>query len=516
MQAMSMIDTSTNMIDSVAPAVNSGSPSSSDFDQVMERQCNETASASNAAEKPRRESGTKAAAKAETPQAPSDSKAQQEVTESSVAQQQNIEQAEDASSVVALSSTEQVQQTVEQLVVALEGGDSGTDEGGASVEDLLMRLVQQLEEVEPEESSEIAGLDMSMLKDQLQNITTDDDGIELEQFVEQLAVELEQQVSAFTPQSQSVESVAMTQTVQMVQIESSGAVLPEVRQALQKAINTIAGEPGQAANAESQVAAVDPDLAPEGTEIDPRFANLLKPRSENAAVQTTPLRAETAKVTVASEGGTASSVMTEETAEFELGAKPADLLSSSADKSIDQMMQQLQGAARQGQPQVRQPVVNLPQGQNVHLPSGQQVSEGQVLDQVVTHISGSKSGETGRMVLRLQPAELGALKIDLQIEGDRVKANLHAQSTQVQEVIERNLPQLRNALAEQGLKIDEFKVDIDKGQQQGSFDNLAGQQQQRESSNPHAAWSQESEVDDNAVPLAHLMQNGGGGISLHV
>ncbi len=102
------------------------------------------------------------------------------------------------------------------------------------------------------------------------------------------------------------------------------------------------------------------------------------------------------------------------------------------------------------------------------------------------------------------------------IEGDRVRANFHAQSQQVQEVLERNLPQLRNALAEQGLKIDQFQVTTDKNyDQQSQFENLA--QQQQHGSEKQPGWHQQTqEQEEQSIPLAHLMQNGGGGISLHV
>jgi flagellar hook-length control protein FliK len=117
----------------------------------------------------------------------------------------------------------------------------------------------------------------------------------------------------------------------------------------------------------------------------------------------------------------------------------------------------------------------------------------------------------------MQPAELGSLKIELMVEGDRIRASLQAQTLQVQEVLEKNLPQLRNALAEQGLKIDQFQVDVnpDQGQQE-QFEQLAQQQQQRQGSNARPHVQQVLEAEEQIIPLAHLMQNGGGGISLHV
>jgi flagellar hook-length control protein FliK len=102
------------------------------------------------------------------------------------------------------------------------------------------------------------------------------------------------------------------------------------------------------------------------------------------------------------------------------------------------------------------------------------------------------------------------------VEGDRVRANLHAQSAQVQEVIERNLPQLRNALAEQGLKIDQFQVDVDRNQQGSQFENFAQQNQNQDSSSQQQDWQQDLEAEEQVIPLAHLVQNNGGGISLRV
>ena len=111
----------------------------------------------------------------------------------------------------------------------------------------------------------------------------------------------------------------------------------------------------------------------------------------------------------------------------------AELLQQTPKQGLDALTRQVQGAFQPTASQV-QNVANrvMPEVPTVQLPSGQQVAESQIFDQVVTHISGSQNGESGRMVLRLQPAELGSLKLELMVEGDRVRANLHAQTQQVQ------------------------------------------------------------------------------------
>ena len=167
------------------------------------------------------------------------------------------------------------------------------------------------------------------------------------------------------------------------------------------------------------------------------------------------------------------------------------------------------------------PVENGPQtlvpGQRImQLPSGLQLSEGQLVDQVVTHLAGSHDGESGRMRLKLHPAELGSLRLDLIVEGDRVRAHLQAQNQQVQEVLDRHLPQLREALQQQGLKIDEFRVDVQQGQEQAQDQAQAWYRQQQQGRSSQPPWQAEDWPQELEVPLGQLLQPAAGGISLRV
>jgi|694.fasta_scaffold00058_74 flagellar hook-length control protein FliK len=73
----------------------------------------------------------------------------------------------------------------------------------------------------------------------------------------------------------------------------------------------------------------------------------------------------------------------------------------------------------------------------------------------------SRIGPTGGTVqLRLHPPELGALAIQVQVEGRSMAAHLTAQSSAAREVIMESLPQLRQRLAEQGFEISQFTVDV--------------------------------------------------------
>lgn len=208
--------------------------------------------------------------------------------------------------------------------------------------------------------------------------------------------------------------------------------------------------------------------------LEARFSDLLKPRQVQAG------QPQVAQSQVADAGRQQSQVLTSQPAANEA---LEDFFAKVIDKGVPQApLAQAAMNAKQGSegflPQHNQlsgqPAPLVTAAQHIAAPAtvaapfaaSAQVTDSQIFDQVVTHLSGSDKGDMGRMVLRLHPAELGALRIELLVEGDRVRANLHAQTQQVQEVLERNLGQLRSALAEQGLKIDHFQVSSDTRQHQ--------------------------------------------------
>jgi len=90
----------------------------------------------------------------------------------------------------------------------------------------------------------------------------------------------------------------------------------------------------------------------------------------------------------------------------------------------------------------------------------------------------NQAKETGSVTLRLHPEELGQVKVELVMDKDSVRAHLHAQSQQVQEVLERHLPRLRDALEQQGLKIDQLQVSVD-SQHHGNRETFQQHEQQR-------------------------------------
>jgi len=158
---------------------------------------------------------------------------------------------------------------------------------------------------------------------------------------------------------------------------------------------------------------------------------------------------------------------------------------------------------------------------SVTLPSGHQVDERGILDQVAGHIRGSNNGHEGQAVLRLHPSELGEVKLELRIDHDRVSAQLHTQTIQVQEVLERHLPRLRDALEQQGLQIDSLNVNIDAGQRDNGARNqqFADQYLHERPPEPYRAPSappSASSVQNAATHRLNQRSGSGSGISLRV
>ncbi|MEA3362552.1 MAG: flagellar hook-length control protein FliK [Thermodesulfobacteriota bacterium] len=520
MDALSMVEMGTHTSDPVAPA-RTAEKSDQQFGAVL-----------NEKQQPRQQHESKPVNR--QPETSVDSKDQQAIAHNKKVKmkEETAGQKELLNEVVVASSSQpegEVQTALVDLMKAIVQGESTENvESPGSIDTLLTDLVQQLESTDLNGEQVLAGVDLSVLVEDLQSLNQCSN---TEDVLAQLVTQLEEQLNQGISLLQNVELAAgqmaepSQQNIAPVVIET----LAQARQVLQKAFDSVVSQKSTAvegAVVEQQNGEMFVSMEETAEEIDPRFAGLLKPRTEQRPVIQQPQSTrEQVQLHGSKQAGRESNesvdiALPEEMVTQEQDKKTVQLPVGTAEQVLKNLAQQGQNHLQsQGQVPISGMNVNqaMPQPQIVQLASGQQVADSQIFDQVVTQISGSVNGESGRMVLRLQPAELGSLKLELMVEGDRIRANLHAQSHQVQDVLERNLPQLRNALAEQGLKIDQFQVNIDKNSdQQSQFENLA-QQQQHKGSEKQPGWHQQNlEPEEQMIPLAHLMKNGGGGISLHV
>lgn len=134
-----------------------------------------------------------------------------------------------------------------------------------------------------------------------------------------------------------------------------------------------------------------------------------------------------------------------------------------------------------------QPLTNSPTaagaipGQSTvyHLASGLMVPEGTVVDQMIAHFAANRRLDTGEVTIRLHPQELGEVRMAIKVEQDNVRAHIIAQNPQAQEMIDRHLPRLREALEQQGLNLHQIEVTV------AAHDNAGGERFQ-----DNNAWRQ--------------------------
>ena len=81
-----------------------------------------------------------------------------------------------------------------------------------------------------------------------------------------------------------------------------------------------------------------------------------------------------------------------------------------------------------------------------------------VMEQVVKVAKVQVVNGQARAKISLHPPMLGKLQMHIITEGNQVKATFFAETAQVKEIIENNLPQLRQSFLQQGLKVENFNV----------------------------------------------------------
>jgi hypothetical protein len=91
-----------------------------------------------------------------------------------------------------------------------------------------------------------------------------------------------------------------------------------------------------------------------------------------------------------------------------------------------------------------------------------------VIEQVAGEINGRVHIGKTDAIIQLDPPELGKLKIDLHLEGDRLEAHIFAETQESRRLIETHLPELRQALGENRLEHVDVRIES------GSWDSARG------------------------------------------
>lgn len=130
--------------------------------------------------------------------------------------------------------------------------------------------------------------------------------------------------------------------------------------------------------------------------------------------------------------------------------------STATSLAVDQTNTFAQSLATTTQTSSAQPATDA--AKTLTLPSGTVVSEEDVIQQVMERFQISKKPLDTQINIKLHPAELGELKIDLTVKEGSIRANVVAQSQHAQEIIEKNMMKLRTVLEDHGFTVENITV----------------------------------------------------------
>lgn len=85
----------------------------------------------------------------------------------------------------------------------------------------------------------------------------------------------------------------------------------------------------------------------------------------------------------------------------------------------------------------------------------------QVIDQVVKEIRLHRLPERSDLVVKLNPPELGTLRVHITQDANGIYSQIQANNEQVKNLLQAHLPMLTNALADAGLRMDSVSVTSD-------------------------------------------------------
>lgn len=110
------------------------------------------------------------------------------------------------------------------------------------------------------------------------------------------------------------------------------------------------------------------------------------------------------------------------------------------------------------------------------------------------------SGDRTEMQMTLEPRELGKLGMRISMENGLVTASFHAESHTVKQLIEAELPRLKDSLQQQGIHLDQVSVQIGGGQSEGFSERQMRDHQRSSPYRQRRAHSAISPAIATAVP----------------
>ena len=125
------------------------------------------------------------------------------------------------------------------------------------------------------------------------------------------------------------------------------------------------------------------------------------------------------------------------------------------------------------------------------------------------------SNRDGEVRLRLSPPELGSMRLEVKMQGAAMTARIETETMMARNVLVDSLPVLRERLAEQGIRVEQFEVDVP-DRQQGQLPDAQGQQHQSNDQPATASGGANSVVGEEASTVEDSTTQSMGDNSLNV
>jgi flagellar hook-length control protein FliK len=133
-------------------------------------------------------------------------------------------------------------------------------------------------------------------------------------------------------------------------------------------------------------------------------------------------------------------------------------------------------------------------GRGTQIPSADQA---RLVDRVARAFHRAE-GTEGTLRLRLSPPELGSLRLEITLRNGALSARLETETPAARSLLLDNLPVLRDRLAEQGVRVEQFDVDLLDRHSSGTPDGLEQQGEQPDDT-PHESNSRQDAEEPSST-----------------
>lgn len=127
-----------------------------------------------------------------------------------------------------------------------------------------------------------------------------------------------------------------------------------------------------------------------------------------------------------------------------------------------------------------QHVLTRGEGHRIHNPAPVPVDTARFLSRVAKAFLSAQQRDGNEVRLRLSPPELGSLRLQVSVQNGVMVARMETETEAARSSLVNNLPDLRERLAEQGIRVERFDIDLMQRPSTGTPDRPSDPQQQNE------------------------------------